>query len=171
MIRITTQYDVTTLRAFYRHHHTRLVWVFILVLIANVGGVYNAIDLAGTGQGFAGSLVVMVLLDILCIANYFVYPLFRVRSLSSNGYVLTLELDEDEIRYSLDKAGSNDSGRYEYASLLKAERDKNSYYIYLSRRKAVIASRAGIENATEAELEKFLTKKLGRSKIKFSIQE
>lgn len=167
-MKITTKYDKRTLSAFYSHHNKKSWWIIIVLIIVNVNAFFNICDMRADGTEYGSYMTVIIVLDILYALLYFVFPIFRTHSTAKKGRAFDFLLDEDRINYSITSEEGGETGYYYYKVVRRAERDRHNYYLYISKRQAIILSRAGIEG-DEKELEAFLLARLGKDKIKFKM--
>jgi len=166
MITSVTTHDRKNLYLFALNHyvHSRLLIVIISIYAVFVGAMY-----ALTLDPFY--LMVAAVFAAFIVLIVFVIPYISMARTRMLGITNTLTFADDKIDYVSEKEGYRSEGYYSYTAIQKVKRSRTAYYFYLDANTAFIVARDGIAGATEHELEKFLAEKLGRSKIKFSIQE
>ena len=167
-MKITTKYDKSTLIPFFFHHNLKKLWILALVVLANCLGIFSILDMMADGSDYVSYMVALIALDLLYLLGYLVLPFIRTHAIGKKGIVLEFELGDGEITYSRTATEGGESGYYNYDSVRRAERDRHNYYLYISKREAIILSRAGIEGDEKA-LEAFLLARLGKDKIKFKM--
>ena len=165
-MKITTKYDKSTLIPFFFHHNLKKKWLLPFVLLLNGLCIFYIISMMEDGYDYRPYMVALIAVDLLYVLGYLVMPFIRTHAIGKKGIILEFELGDGEITFSRTAIEGYQSGYYNYDSVRRLERDRHNYYLYITKREAIILSRAGIEG-DEKDLEAFLLAKLGKSRIKF----
>ena len=167
MITVVTKYDKPLLAAFYRRANLKRLWLFILLLRLDVGAVFSFSYAAGEGEPITVYVVLLVLLNLIFLFKSLVYPKIANRKLIECEYTNTVTLDDESVKFRIETTEGTHDGEYFYSAIVSAERDSCSYYLFLTRTKAIVLARNGLQGCTEDELVAYLKTKLDSKIIKF----
>lgn len=169
---VTTTYDYKNVQSFnlgfiLKNQRLRFIMLFVLDLFILVTNIINGVN-QGLDAIDIGVIVGALVFNALLLGLYAYILTAGIKKSKFINQVETLTFTEEGISYSGEDVTGTNSGTLNYPAILKVEKYKHIYAIYIDRARAHLVSRTALaEKCSECEFESFLSGVLGADKLRF----
>lgn len=172
MISADVLYDKKALTSLMKYSSIDKPWkwvVYALVTLLAVSWFVISVSTSGFSVYYLIILLIAVVIDFLVIYSYFIMPKVKLKSFTEENEVTNhFTFCDDSIRIrsvSKKRTGTSD---IKYTMIYKACESKDTFYLFLNKRGALIIKKDCITNGTVEGLRALLTEKISYKRNKLN---